>query len=263
MADPDLHRRRLVHAHRHRPADSCPHLDEPVTVSRPISWEGLSDLTFTHFAKILSDPGMGEVMLNTAIVVLVTATATTAMSVWIAVAAHRRKLPWQRSAVRIDLPRVRNPQRRAGCGGAVPVPVHPIPDLRHGLDHHRGTGDTIPAPRITARANSASPTGRGPDRSRPRHRGVTLHGNRKILLPLLRQALWKCWLWVFAHALGELPIALLLTSADNRTLVVEVWDTFTSSVNYPQASALAVIILVISMIAVLLVNRRGASEKEA
>ena len=70
-------------------------------------------------------------------------------------------------------------------------------------------------------------------------------------------ALWSCWLWVFAHALGELPIALLLTGADNRTLVVLLWDTFTSSVDYPEASALAIIILVISTIAVLILHRTG------
>lgn len=86
---------------------------------------------------------------------------------------------------------------------------------------------------------------------------------RKILLPLLRPALLKSWLWVFAHALGELPIALLLTGSDNRTLVVELWTTFTSSADFPQASALAVIILMISTIAVWLVNRRGTAEVEA
>lgn len=84
---------------------------------------------------------------------------------------------------------------------------------------------------------------------------------RTILLPLLRPALWKCFLWVFAHALGELPIALLLTGSDNRTLVVLLWDTFTSSVDYPEASALGVIILAISTVAVWVVNRRSEAKQ--
>jgi iron(III) transport system permease protein len=82
-----------------------------------------------------------------------------------------------------------------------------------------------------------------------------------VLLPLLRPALWKCWLWIFAQALGELPIALVLTGADNRTLAVQLWDTFSSSGDYPTASALAVILLVISTVAVWLVNRRGSLEE--
>jgi iron(III) transport system permease protein len=84
---------------------------------------------------------------------------------------------------------------------------------------------------------------------------------RTVLLPLLSPALRKCWLWIFAHALGELPIALVLTSSDNRTLVVELWSIFTSSGDYPTASALAVIILAVSTVMVVLVNRRGSMEE--
>jgi iron(III) transport system permease protein len=231
--------------------------------SRPISWDGLSDLTFAQFAKILSDPGMGEVMLNTAIVVLVTATATTAMSVWIAVAAHRRS--FRGSAVLFESTYLVFGIPSVVLGAAVlflylfiPIPIYGtvwiiiVALVTRFLPRGSRLVQTALLQLDEGLIEAARVTGASPFT-------VTV----KILLPLLRQALWKCWLWVFAHALGELPIALLLTSADNRTLVVEVWDTFTSSVNYPQASALAVIILVISMIAVLLVNRRGASEKEA
>jgi iron(III) transport system permease protein len=231
--------------------------------SRPISWEGLTDLTFSHFAKILTDPGLGVVMLNTAIVVFVTATVATAMSVWIAVAAHRKSfrgsnLLFESTYLVFGIPSVVLGAAVLFLYLFVPIPIYGtvwiiiVALVTRFLPRGSRMVQTallqvdeglIEAARVTG-ASSAT---------------VTI----KILLPLLRQALWKCWLWVFAQALGELPIALLLTSADNRTLVIEVWDTFTSSVNYPQASALAVIILVISMIAVLLVNRRGASEKEA
>jgi iron(III) transport system permease protein len=231
--------------------------------SRPITWDGLSDLTFTHFEKILTDPGLGVVMLNTAIVVFVTATVATAMSVWIAVAAHRKSfrgsnLLFESTYLVFGIPSVVLGAAVLFLYLFVPIPIYGtvwiiiVALVTRFLPRGSRMVQTallqvdeglIESARVTG-ASSAT---------------VTI----KILLPLLRQALWKCWLWVFAQALGELPIALLLTSADNRTLVIEVWDTFTSSVNYPQASALAVIILVISMIAVLLVNRRGASEKEA
>ncbi|SDW60678.1 iron(III) transport system permease protein [Arthrobacter sp. cf158] len=231
--------------------------------SRPISWEGLTDLTFGHFAKILTDPGLGVVMLNTAIVVLVTATVATAMSVWIAVAAHRKSfrganLLFESTYLVFGIPSVVLGAAVLFLYLYVPIPIYGtvwiiiVALVTRFLPRGSRMIQTALLQLDEGLIEAARVTGASPAT-------VTI----KILLPLLRQALWKCWLWVFAQALGELPIALLLTSADNRTLVIEVWDTFTSSVNYPQASALAVIILVISMIAVLLVNRRGASEKEA
>jgi iron(III) transport system permease protein len=82
----------------------------------------------------------------------------------------------------------------------------------------------------------------------------------RILVPLLRPALARAWLWVFAMALGELPIALLLTSASNRTLVVLLWDQFSSRADYPAACAVAVFLMCISMTVVLVVNRRRPEE---
>lgn len=60
---------------------------------RPITWDGLSSMTVEPYINILTSPGMGEIIVNTTLVVLITATATTAMSVWIAVVAARRQFP--------------------------------------------------------------------------------------------------------------------------------------------------------------------------
>lgn len=59
--------------------------------ARPFTWSGLESMTLGNYGDIFSSPGIGKIMLNTAEVVLVTATATTAMSVWIAVAAVRKQ----------------------------------------------------------------------------------------------------------------------------------------------------------------------------
>jgi iron(III) transport system permease protein len=62
---------------------------------------------------------------------------------------------------------------------------------------------------------------------------------------------------VFANSLGELPIALLLSNSDNRTVVVLLWDMIGESANYPEASALSVLLLALSAVSVWWVNRRG------
>ncbi|MBD0735544.1 ABC transporter permease [Streptomyces sp. CBMA29] len=230
--------------------------------SRPFSWSGLHSMTLGAYRHVLSSPDIGQVLFNTGEVVLVTATVTTALSVWIAVAAVRNRfrgstMLFEATFLVFGIPSV-------VLGAAVlflylylPVPIYGTVWIivvalvtrflpRGSRMIHTALLQLDNGLIETARVTGASP----------------LTVTRTILLPLLRQALWKCWLWVFAHALGELPIALLLTGADNRTLVVLLWDTFSSSVDYPEASALAVIILAISTLAVWLVNR-GSAEKQA
>lgn len=226
--------------------------------NRPITLSGLRTLTFTNFTQVVTAQGMGQVLGNTVEVVLVTATVTTLLSLWMAASASRRSfrgsgLLMESTSLALGMPSI-------VLGSAVlfvylflPIPIF-------------GTNWIIIIALVTrfiprgsrliqaallqlddglfeaARVTGASPS------------AVT----RTVLLPLLRPALLKTWLWIFAHALGELPIALLLTSTSNKTLVVQLWDTFTTSADYPQACALAVVILVVSSAAVLIVNRSGA-----
>ncbi|MBQ0830631.1 ABC transporter permease [Streptomyces tagetis] len=230
--------------------------------ARPFSWSGLSSMTLESYRRVLSSSDIGEVLLNTGQVVLITATVTTAMSVWIAVAATRNRfrgstMLFEATFLVFGIPSV-------VLGAAVlflylylPVPIYGtvwiiiVALTTRFLPRGSRMVHTALLQLDDGLVEAARVTGASP---------MTV--TRTILLPLLRPALWKCWLWVFAHALGELPIALLLTGADNRTLVVLLWDTFTSSVDYPEAGALAVIILAISTLAVWLVNRHSA-EKQA
>ncbi|MFG2781345.1 ABC transporter permease [Streptomyces prunicolor] len=230
--------------------------------ARPFSWSGLSSMSLGAYGHVLSSPGIGTVLLNTAEVVLVTATVTLVLSVWIAVAAVRKRfkgstLLFETTFLVFGIPSVVLGSAVLFLYLYVPVPIYGTVWIiivalvtrflpRGSRMVHAALIQLDDGLVEAARVTGASP----------------LTVTRTILLPLLRPALWKCWLWVFAHALGELPIALLLTGADNRTLVVLLWDTFTSSVDYPEASALAVIILAISTLAVWLVNR-GSAEKQA
>ncbi|WP_416960828.1 ABC transporter permease [Streptomyces sp. Agncl-13] len=230
--------------------------------ARPFSWSGLSSMTLGAYSNVLSSPDIGKVLLNTAEVVLVTATSTLVLSVWIAVAAVRKRfkgstLLFETTFLVFGIPSVVLGSAVLFLYLYVPVPIYGTVWIiivalvtrflpRGSRMVHAALIQLDDGLIEAARVTGASP--------------ITV--TRTILLPLLRPALWSCWLWVFAHALGELPIALLLTGADNRTLVVLLWDTFTSSVDYPEASALAVIILAISTLAVWLVNRSSA-EKQA
>lgn len=226
--------------------------------SRPFTISGLRSLTFAPYTRVLSAPDLPHVLINTTEVVLITATATTALSLWIAIAAARRMF-WgsgflfESTFLVMGIPSVVLGSAVLFLYLFVPIPIYgtvwiiivalTTRFLARGARVVQTALLQIDEGLLEAgRAVGASP--------------VTV--TRKILLPLLSPALWRLWLWVFAHALGELPIALLLTGADNKTLIVMLWDTYTSSVDYPEASALAVIIMLISTVAVWVVNRRGA-----
>ncbi|MFD4711924.1 ABC transporter permease [Streptomyces sp. NPDC058430] len=229
--------------------------------ARPFTWSGLESMTLGNYGDVFSSPGIGKIMLNTAEVVLVTATATTAMSVWIAVAAVRKQ--FRGSTVLFETTFLVFGVPSVVLGAAVlflylfiPIPIYGtvwiivVALVTRFLPRGSRMVHAALLQLDDGLVEAARVTGAGP---------VTVM--RTILLPLLRPALWKCFLWVFAHALGELPIALLLTGSDNRTLVVLLWDTFTSSVDYPEASALGVIILAISTVAVWVVNRRSEAKQ--
>jgi iron(III) transport system permease protein len=83
---------------------------------------------------------------------------------------------------------------------------------------------------------------------------------RKIMLPLVWPSVSRTWLWVFAHAIGELPIALLLASGFNTTLVVMLWQLFEDNASYTGASALATLLMLVSGVLVWFVNRGGMRE---
>lgn len=227
---------------------------------RPLSIEGLSTMTLEPYRAVFSSPQIGEVLLNTAQVALVTATVTTALSVWLALAAARRQFWGSQVLFEATFLVFGIPAVVLGAGVLfvylfVPIPIYGtvwiiVVAL---VTRYLARGSRMVQSALLqlddGLTEAAQVTG-----------ASSFTVTRTIILPLLKPALWKCWFWVFVHALGELPIALLLTGSDNKTLVVLLWDTFTSSVNYPQASALAVTLLVISALTMWLVNRRGEDQ---
>jgi len=83
---------------------------------------------------------------------------------------------------------------------------------------------------------------------------------RRISLPLLAPTLLYAWLWIALLTFRELTLAVILSTADNLTFPVVVWDLWLGG-GLGQASALAIVMLLIMtpMIAVywFFARRRG------
>ena len=54
-------------------------------------------------------------------------------------------------------------------------------------------------------------------------------GFRRIVVPLLAPTLLYAWLWIALLVFRELPLAVILSTADNVTFPVVVWNGFSSS----------------------------------
>ena len=82
-----------------------------------------------------------------------------------------------------------------------------------------------------------------------------------VLIPLLAPTLVYAWLWMALLAYRELTLAVLLTSVENVTLPVFIWNTWTGG-NSGIAAALALVLVVglVPLIAIywFAVQRRGA-----
>jgi iron(III) transport system permease protein len=66
---------------------------------------------------------------------------------------------------------------------------------------------------------------------------------RRIFVPLLRPALTYAWLWIALLTFRELTLSVLLTTRDNLTLPVVVWNLWMAG-GLGQAAALTLILLV-------------------
>ncbi|MFK0170494.1 ABC transporter permease [Streptomyces sp. NPDC090306] len=226
---------------------------------QPISLSSLDGLSFANYASIFTDPSLSHALLNTLVISLLTATLTAAFGSWLALASTRGgflgRMLFDLSFLVFAIPSV-------VLGMAVlflylyfPFPVYGtvwiivialttryIP--RGSRMIQTALLQLDPGLEEVGRVSGASST--------------TVM--RRVVFPLIAPSVSRTWLWVFANALGELPIALLLSSSDNRTVVVLLWDMIGESADYPEASALAVLLLALSSVSVWWVNRRGVQQ---
>jgi iron(III) transport system permease protein len=90
--------------------------------------------------------------------------------------------------------------------------------------------------------------------------GTSWDAFRRISLPLLAPTLLYAWLWIALLTFRELTLAVILSTGDNLTFPVVVWDLWLGG-GLGQASALAMVMLLMMtpMIAIywLFARRRG------
>ncbi|MEU4659688.1 iron ABC transporter permease [Streptomyces sp. NPDC023723] len=223
---------------------------------QPISVDNLDGLSFANYTSIFTDPNLSHAVLNTLVISLLTATLTAVFGTWLALASARGGRPGQ---LLFDLSFLVFAIPSVVLGVAVlflylflPIPVYgTVWIIVIALTtRYIPRGSRMIQTSLLQLDPGLEEVGRVSGAS-----SVTVM--RRVVLPLIAPAVSRTWLWVFANALGELPIALLLSSSDNRTVVVLLWDMIGESANYPEASALAVLLLALSSVSVWWVNRRG------
>jgi iron(III) transport system permease protein len=67
-----------------------------------------------------------------------------------------------------------------------------------------------------------------------------------ILLPLLRTALFGSWIYVFMLSFRELSRSVILYSADNAVISVELFNLWNNG-NLPEVAAFSVLLMVLLM----------------
>ncbi|WP_202968522.1 ABC transporter permease [Pseudonocardia sp. HH130629-09] len=224
---------------------------------QPVSLSSIGDLSFTNYGAIFTNPALSQAVLNTLVISVVTATATAVLALWLALAATRggRFGRWlfDLSFLVFAIPSVVLGVSVLFLYLFVPIPVYgTIWIIIIALTtRYIPRGSRMIQTALLQLDNGLEEVGRVSGAS-----SATVV--RRVVLPLVAPTVSRTWLWVFANALGELPIALLLSSSDNRTIVVLLWDMIGESANYPEASALAVLLLALTAVSVWWVNRRGA-----
>lgn len=82
--------------------------------------------------------------------------------------------------------------------------------------------------------------------------------HRRVVLPLMMPAVVRTWLWVAIRTLAELPIALLLSTRSNQTVAVVLFNLWTSGNDFPEAAAIAVMMVIVSAVGIWLLMRIGS-----
>jgi len=84
----------------------------------------------------------------------------------------------------------------------------------------------------------------------------------RVELPLLRSALLTAAAFAFAISMGEFGASLLLVRPEYATLPVAIYDRLgrPGAVNYGQALALAAVLMLLTALVMLILQRRGRSE---
>lgn len=210
----------------------------------------LHKLSFANFSRLVSYPGVVAAAVHTLIIATVSATATIALASWAAWNAVRRRFrgSWvlvESSFLVLGVPGVVMGVALTYVYLKIPIPLY-------------GTVWIIVVAYVTrflaysARLMDASFR----QLDRELEEAAQIAGSsrwqitRRVIVPLMAPAIGRGWVWVAVHAVGELPMALLLSTSGNQTITVALWNLWTDNADFSLASALAVVLAVVSAIGV-------------
>lgn len=211
------------------------------------SWNALKRLTLDNYVRVFQMPEFGESLVNTVVVGLVAATATMVIATWICWLRVSRKSWMGTAGVELSFLVLGVPGVVLGTSMGF---LYLFLDL-----HVYGTVWIIIIAFVTIYLSYATrlmdTAFRQIEASLEEAARVlgasTLSTLRLILLPLLRPAFIRGWLWVLVQSSREVALAVILYVAGNQTISVLLWNTWVSAADFSLASALAVIITLISV----------------
>jgi iron(III) transport system permease protein len=79
----------------------------------------------------------------------------------------------------------------------------------------------------------------------------------RIVLPLLRPSFLRGFLWVFVSSICNATVPLMLQAYGNQTITVALWNTWFAVSDFPLACAMALPLVVLSLVLALLVGRQS------
>ena len=213
---------------------------------RPPSAEALSLLSWNNYRLVLSAPGVWRAAWNTILITVVTATATVALSFcisWLVVRSRIRgrfaldaltfashAIPGIVVALSFILLYLQPPFRYLGIYGTVWIVSIAL------VTQYLAFGSRTTNAAITQIHKELEEAGEASGASRARILW-------QITLPLIRPAFVAAWIWVAAHAVRAFSIPLLLSSRENRTMAVMLWQYWDEDSNQAAAAALGVLLI--------------------
>jgi iron(III) transport system permease protein len=213
----------------------------------PPSLASLPRLSFENYVRAWNYPGMRDILRNSLIVLVATATITMAITLitaWLAVRGRARlsSLPDTAAFLNIGIPGIVLALGMIFVFLTVPIPIYgTIWIIVVALTaHFLPFGSRVLGAAILQVHTELEEAARVSGASW----WTTL---RRIVVPLLLPALVNAWVWVAVHAVRELGISLLLFTRGNGVLSTLIWTSFEQEARIGFAATLGVLLVLLSL----------------
>jgi iron(III) transport system permease protein len=211
------------------------------------SVDSLHRVSLANYSQMLALPGFWAGAENTLVICVVAATASTLIAMWLAWTANRRGSVLSAIGIELSFLAVAVPGLVLAVGLIflyISSPFHLYGTIWIIVIAYAGRFLSFSTRLLDA---SFRQLDRQFDDAAAVHGASPLRTWQAVLLPMLGRSLARSWLWVFAQAIREVPMALLLYVAGNETLPVVLWTAWTGSNQVGPASALAVVLSLVSV----------------